>query len=334
MTIGHIEGLLLQQANVYIKSHGLGNEYIVLNQTNITFALTEKKIQTLCNVHYGLGADGILLKINVPEEYENEADFSLKIYNPDGTEAKRSGNGLRIFAKYLYDYRFTQFLHNPKKFKILTKSGVVSVDIIETTKKNRARQVIIDMGKASFTPKDIIAEEKIDHLKNNNNIINEIIDQKIAPINNQEIAISAVSIGNPHFVYIKEHQKTIPDLSILKNPKTIKEIKTLGKAITKKDAYNVNFQLVELIQTKDNQFIDYANVLIYERGVGFTLASGSSACAVAVILKKKKLIKNQITINMPGGELTIEISDDYAVKMKGEVREICLGLLSEDFFAS
>ena len=88
-------------ANTFVKSHGLGNDYIVLNEDEITFSLTPENIKTICDVHYGIGSDGILLKTKA----EN-ADFGLRICNPDGSEAEKSGNGLRIFAKYLYDYKF------------------------------------------------------------------------------------------------------------------------------------------------------------------------------------------------------------------------------------
>ena len=89
--------------NTFVKTHGLGNEYIVLDSDNISFQLTEKAIKRICNVNFGIGSDGILLK--VPSD---KADFGLRIYNPDGSEAEKSGNGLRIFCKYIYDYNFTE----------------------------------------------------------------------------------------------------------------------------------------------------------------------------------------------------------------------------------
>ena len=89
--------------NFFVKSHGLGNDYFVLNEAELSFSLNGKNIQLLCDVHYGIGSDGILLKVP-----STKADFGLKIYNPDGSEAEKSGNGLRIFAKYLYDYNHGQ----------------------------------------------------------------------------------------------------------------------------------------------------------------------------------------------------------------------------------
>ncbi len=92
--------------------HGLGNEYIVLDSSNIDFQLTRQAIMRLCNVHFGIGSDGIVLKVPTAK-----ADFGFRVYNPDGSEAEKSGNGLRILCKYLYDYGYTEsrsiFCGNP-----------------------------------------------------------------------------------------------------------------------------------------------------------------------------------------------------------------------------
>ena len=110
------------ETNFFVKSHGLGNEYIVLDQSATDFELTQERIIQLCNIHVGIGSDGILLKIP-----SGKADFGLRILNPDGSEAEKSGNGLRIFAKYLFDYRFTDKMN----FTIETPGGVVTAHILE-----------------------------------------------------------------------------------------------------------------------------------------------------------------------------------------------------------
>ena len=126
--------------NFFVKSHGLGNDYIVLDQDMISFELTETVIKKICDVHYGIGSDGILL--NVPSSV---ADFGLRILNPDGSEAEKSGNGLRIFAKYLYDYNYTK----EKIFTIDTPGGVVVAEITHEV-GGKALTVKVDMGKAIF----------------------------------------------------------------------------------------------------------------------------------------------------------------------------------------
>lgn len=131
--------------NEFVKSHGLGNEYIVLNSEKLNFELNEKAIRRICNVNFGIGSDGILLKVQ-----STKADFGLRIFNPDGSEAEKSGNGLRIFCKYIYDYKFSQ----TRKFTVETLGGIVNADVVEI-KNNRASLITIDMGQAIFDSKEI-----------------------------------------------------------------------------------------------------------------------------------------------------------------------------------
>ena len=110
----------LPQMNEFVKSHGLGNDYFVLDGSRISFALTPGVIKLLCDRNYGIGSDGILLLVP-----SSRADFGLRILNPDGSEAEKSGNGLRIFAKYLYEHGHT----DKKEFKIDTLGGIVEVQV-------------------------------------------------------------------------------------------------------------------------------------------------------------------------------------------------------------
>jgi len=276
--------------NTFVKSHGLGNDYIVLDSENINFELNKEKIITLCDVHYGIGSDGILLK--VPSKV---ADFGLVIYNPDSSEAEKSGNGLRIFSKFLYDYKFT----GNKDFSIETKGGIVSAHVIEET-NGKAQKIKVDMGKAIFNAREIpvAADEDL------------YFDKKLT-LNNRDYLINCVSVGNPHCV-------------ILKDILDVEEIKEHGKNIECASIFpnKINVQFVKIISENE------AEILIWERGAGYTLASGSSSCAVASVLKKKGLIKNNVNIKMPGGTLEIEIDDSWNIRMSGEVQEIAHGTLS------
>jgi len=128
--------------NYFVKTHGLGNEYIVLNKEKINFNLTQKAIQRICNVNFGIGSDGILLKVK-----SNNADFGLRIFNPDGSEAEKSGNGLRIFCKYIYDYGLT----NNKCFSVETKGGIVEAKIIQTSNfKQKSKINFSRYGRSNF----------------------------------------------------------------------------------------------------------------------------------------------------------------------------------------
>ena len=279
--------------NFFVKTHGLGNEYIVLDEENINFQLTKKAIKKICNVNFGIGSDGILLKVQ-----SHKADFGLKIFNPDGSEAEKSGNGLRIFCKYVYDYG----LADNKEFSVETKGGIVKAKIIQETENKRAKLISVDMGKANFNSKEIPT----------NFNAKEVIGERLQA-GDKEYEINCVSMGNPHCV-------------ILKNELNIDEIKEYGKLIENHSKFpnRTNVQFAKVISRNE------AEILIWERGAGFTLASGSSSCAVASVLRKRNLVDNNIKIKMPGGELFIEIDQSWNIRMTGEVRQIADGVLNSE----
>lgn len=278
--------------NSFVKTHGLGNEYIVLNEEKINFKLTENSIKRICNINFGIGSDGILLKVG-----SSKADFGLKIFNPDGSEAEKSGNGLRIFCKYIYDYGFA----NGKEFSVETKGGIVKGKIIEVS-NNKAKLISVDMGKAIFDSKIVPTNFEEE----------EVIGKKLK-VSDKEYEINCVSMGNPHCVILREELN-------------IDEIKEYGKLIENHNRFpnRTNVQFAKVISRSE------AEILIWERGAGFTLASGSSSCAVASILKKRNLVDNKVKVKMLGGELLIEIDEKWNVKMTGEVRQIAEGTLSNE----
>ena len=278
--------------NFFVKSHGLGNDYIVLNQYEIGFELTPKAIQKICDVHYGIGSDGILLKVP-----SYKANFGLRILNPDGSEAEKSGNGLRIFAKYLYDSKFSK----EKIFTIETPGGVVRAEITEEVKK-KAKTVKVDMGKANFISSQIPV-----------NCANEECMDETLNLEYKDYTINCVSVGNPHCVIIKDELDE-------------KEIRQFGKYIENHPMFpnRINVQFAKVVSPTE------VEVLIWERGAGWTLASGSSSCAVASVMVKKGLTERKLNVKMPGGTLQIEIDESWNIKMTGEVREIASGMLSSE----
>lgn len=278
--------------NFFVKSHGLGNDYITLNQDDISFELTEKAIVRICDVHFGIGSDGILLKVP-----SSKADFGLRILNPDGSEAEKSGNGLRIFAKYLYDYGFT----SGKVFSIETLGGLVKAEVIEE-KKDKAKTIKVDMGKAIFESKNIPVTCE------NEECIGETL--KLAE---KEYEINCVSVGNPHCVVLKDE---LDEAEILRYGSEIENHSMFPNRI--------NVQFAKVVSPNE------VEVIIWERGAGWTLASGSSSCAVACTVVKRGLTERNLSIKMPGGNLAIEIDDDWEIRMTGEVREICTGTLGAE----
>ncbi|WP_293448074.1 diaminopimelate epimerase [Persephonella sp.] len=280
------------ERNFFAKFHGLGNDYICLDEDWIDFVLDENAVKTICDVHYGVGSDGILVKT-----HSSKADFGLRIFNPDGSEAEKSGNGLRIFAKFLYDYEYTL----KRKFSIETKGGIVQATIEELV-EGRAKLITVDMGKAVFNAQDIpvLCDEK------------ECLGKKIK-INDREFEINCVSVGNPHCVIIVDQL----------DENTVKEY---GSLIENLDIFpnRINVQFAKVISP------DLVEIRIWERGAGYTLASGSSSCAVASVMVKKGLTDRNLTVKMPGGTLKIQIDQNWNIKMTGEVQEICSGKLSRE----
>jgi len=280
------------ERNSFVKMHGLGNEYIVLDSSNIDFQLTKQAIIRLCNIHFGIGSDGIVMKVP-----SSKADFGFRVYNPDGSEAEKSGNGLRIFCKYLFDYCFSA----KRKFSVETLTDVVYADIIEE-KEGKAMLIRVDMGKAKFTSREIPV----------NSDQPEFLGQKIMA-GDKEYEVNCVSVGNPHCVVIKD---------VLDE----KEIRKYGPLLENHPMFpnRINVQFAKVLSDHD------AQILIWERGAGFTLASGSSSCAASSVLVKKGLIKGDLTMHMQGGNLKIEIDKDFNILMTGEVREIARGVLGSE----
>ena len=130
--------------NRFVKGHGLGNDYLVVNHADLSFDLSPGAVRRLCHRNWGIGSDGIL--VLVPS---SKAEFGLRIFNPDGSEAEKSGNGLRIFAKYLYEHGFT----NGKSFKIDTLGGIVETEL--QVEGGRVRRVTVEMGQATFRAPEI-----------------------------------------------------------------------------------------------------------------------------------------------------------------------------------
>ena len=278
--------------NFFVKSHGLGNDYIVLNSHEISFDLTESNIRTICDVHYGIGSDGILVLTD-----SDKADFGLRIFNPDGSEAEKSGNGLRIFSKFLYDYGYAK----SASFSIDTLGGLVHAVVTETD-KGKARTIQVDMGSAIFKAVDIpvISEKK------------ECIDETLQ-LSDKAYTINCVSVGNPHCIIIKD------ELSV-------EEILHYGSQIENHSMFpnRINVQFAKVISPS------LVEILIWERGAGYTLASGSSSSAVASIMVKKGLTNRDITVRMPGGDLKLSIAGDWQIRMTGDVREIASGYFSKE----
>ncbi|HEV8352663.1 MAG TPA: diaminopimelate epimerase [bacterium] len=279
----------------FVKSHALGNDYIVLDPAALSFALTPEAIRRICDRHLGAGSDGILALAA-----SDRADFGLRIYNPDGSEAEKSGNGLRIFARYLYDHRLT----SKTQFTIETPGGLVG--ILLDVRDGDAGQITVDMGAATF------ASDRIPVTGAPREVVNELID-----VDGRPLTITAVSVGNPHCVVF------VPALADV-------DLETLGPFLERHPAFP-NRTNVQFAEVRSRRRIA---ILIWERGAGVTMASGSSACAVAAAAVRKGLADRNVTIEMPGGSLEISVAEDWSIRMTGPAVEVYSGTFSEAFVQS
>ncbi|MGD2093500.1 MAG: diaminopimelate epimerase [Phycisphaerales bacterium] len=274
----------------FYKYHALGNDYIVLDPAEFK-DLTEDQIRRLCHRNYGIGSDGILYG---PTDTEN-ADFALRIFNPDASEAEKSGNGLRIFARYLWDKsKVTE-----DEFTISTLGGKVKARVYDNGQK-----IIVDMGQVSFD------STKIPITGAPREVINEEME-----IAGKTIKFSAATIGNPHCV-------------ILQDEISEAEAKELGPLIETEPRFP-NRTNVQFMKVLDRSNI---RIQIWERGAGYTLASGSSSSAAAAVAKRLNLCDSNITVHMPGGEIEIAISQDYSITMTGPVTKVAEGIISGEIF--
>ncbi|MBP5583181.1 MAG: diaminopimelate epimerase, partial [Bacteroidales bacterium] len=281
------------ETNFFVKSHGLGNCYIVIDSDKIDFELTDERVIRICDLHFGVGSNGILLK--VPSKI---ADFGLKIYNTDASIAENCGNGLRIFSKFLHDYGYL----SSDKFTVDILGRLIHCEILEKNAAGKAVKVRVDMGKANFVAKQV----PVNFPKE------ECINEPVT-FGGKEFRINCVSVGNPHCVVFRDE---LNQEELLKYGPIIETDKMFPNRTNVQFAHVVNRNLVE--------------IKIWERGVGNTLASGSSSCAVASAMRKNNLVDKDVTIRMQGGELQISIDEEWNIKMTGPVEEICSGVFCKE----
>ena len=265
------------------KYHALGNDYLVYDPKDGNESYSERDIVRICHRNFGLGSDGILVG-PLPSP---DADFGLKILNPDGSEAEKSGNGLRIFARYLHDSKRV----TGEPFTGDTLGGVVSCEISEG-----AETITVDMGQVTFRSDQIPV--------NVNGDAREVVNESILALDETHLYYAA-SIGNPHCVVPVE--QVTKDLALKLGPE-------LENHPNFPNRTNVQFlQVLNRIRIK---------IEIWERGAGYTLASGSSSSAAGAVARKMGACDEEITVELPGGEIHLIINDDYKVRMSGPATRV------------
>ncbi|MDZ7923629.1 MAG: diaminopimelate epimerase [Marinagarivorans sp.] len=235
------------------KYHALGNVYIVINPNEFVGEPSGEIIKNVCHKDFGAASDGLL----VGPLKSRKADFGLRIFNPDTSEAEKSGNGIRIFCRYLWDLG----LVSQAPFSIETKGGIVNAQVLENGKL-----VKVDMGIVSFS------SAKIPVLGESRDVLLETLS-----LNGKNIIYSAATIGNPHCIVINEN----PSESLAREIGAQLEIHSNFPNRT-------NVQFMKILDRNN------IKIEIWERGAGYTLASGSSSCASAAVAKRSLVCAKKI----------------------------------------
>jgi diaminopimelate epimerase len=279
-----------ERASFY-KGHGLGNDYIALELDSLPFDLTPPAVRIICDRHSGIGSDGILGAVA-----SEAADFGLRIFNPDGSEAEKSGNGIRIFAAYLLD-RGRVRIGPP--FTIETPGGIVRARIVDES-DDGVLDVEVEMGTASFRSADVGLA----------GLDREAENELLELPGGDRVAINAVSVGNPHCVVFQDELD-------------VEELRRIAPQISTHPDFARGTNVQFVVAAGEPDAVD---AWVWERGAGETRASGSSACAVAAAAVRRGMVsERQVDVRMPGGTLQVEVRDDWSLVLRGPVEDVYRG---------
>lgn len=278
----------------FTKMHGLGNDYIFINTINDENIIVKEKMSSLtrylCNRHFGVGADGVILI-----EESKLADFKMNIYNQDGSIAQMCGNGIRCFAKYVYENNLT----DKKIFNIETIAGIKRA-YLKVERKN-VEEITICMGMPILDLRKL-KEDRFINKSCNNKIMIKADDK--------EFEVTPVSIGNPHAVIFVKNVDRF-------------DVKKYGSLIEKNEIFpeKTNVEFVQLIDK------GHIKMRVWERGSGETYACGTGACAAVVVCAYRGFTRRVATVNLKGGDLYINWSlQDNQIYMTGIVTKVFDGV--------
>lgn len=276
----------------FTKMHGLGNDYVYIDAINQKIENESSLAKFVSNRHFGIGSDGLILICK-----SEIADFKMRMFNSDGSEAEMCGNGIRCVGKFVYDKGLT----NKTTVKIETLAGIKT--LILNTKDGKVGTARVDMGEP------ILEAEKIPVISTEKPVKNLELEAE-----NKKFKFTCVSMGNPHAITIVENTK---EFDVEKYGKVLE----IDKSFPKK----ANIEFAQII---DRQNI---NMRVWERGAGETLACGTGACATAVACNLNGLTDRKVNIELLGGTLNIEWNEtDNHVYMTGSAVTVFDGELYEE----
>ena len=279
----------------FIKMQGIGNDYIYIDALKGEYPdyLEENKIPELTRKisdrHFGVGSDGLILILP-----SDNADFRMRIFNADGSEAKMCGNGIRCVGKYVFDLGFT----DKKKLTVETASGVKSLELL-IDKEGEVENVIVDMGSPFFRRGYIPAQ---------GNPEDEMLNENLESAG-RVFVITGVGMGNPHGVVYVDDVNKLP-------------LNEIGPGLESHPVWpdRANIEFVKIINPEELQ------VRVWERGSGETMACGTGACASAVASYRKGYTGSEVTVHLRGGDLKISYDvENNNVRMTGPAKFVCKG---------
>ena len=263
----------------FTKMQGLGNDYVYIDAIHQKIENESSLAQFVSNRHFGIGSDGLILICE-----SKVADFKMRMFNADGSEAEMCGNGIRCVGKFVYDKGLT----NKTTLKIETLAGIKT--LVLNTEEGKVKTVKVDMGEP------ILESEKIPVISEEQPVKNLILNA-----DGKKFKFTCVSMGNPHAITVVENVKKF-------------DVERYGKILEVDKAFpkRANIEFVEIVD-KNN-----INMRVWERGAGETLACGTGACATAVACNLNKLTTKHVNIELLGGMLEIEWNvEDNHIYMTG-----------------
>jgi diaminopimelate epimerase len=253
------------------KMHGLGNDYIVIDNRDekISGKQAAQLARRLCERHFSVGADGLLLVSS-----SKVADSKMRIFNADGSEAEMCGNGVRCFAKYCYENNVVR----KGEFTVETLAGTKHVWL--TKKSEEVVAVKVDMGAPNWDRSALPMIGK-------GTCINENLD-----INGQSFKVTCLSLGNPHCIVFVDNVEDFP-------------VEPVGTKIENTTAFpkRTNVDFVQILHR------DELKLRVWERGCGETLACGTGACAAVAAANKTGKVGSKVTVHLLGGDLEVHVAE-------------------------
>ncbi|MBR3833091.1 MAG: diaminopimelate epimerase [Lachnospiraceae bacterium] len=259
----------------FTKMEGLGNDYVYVNCFKETIENPSELSKRVSDRHFGIGSDGLILI-----KPSQVADFTMEMYNADGSQSEMCGNGIRCVGKYVYDYGLT----DKEEISVETLAGIKYLKFVIDRKDANDRGIVVmvtvNMGEPIFAPAEVpvVIDEDLD----------KVVDYPVT-IDGTSYNITCVSMGNPHCITYVEDTDTFP-------------LEEIGPKFESSPLFprRVNAEFVQVVSR------DYLKMRVWERGSGETLACGTGTCATVVASILNGLTEDEVTVRLLGGELIIK----------------------------